>query len=254
MEAEVSGTSACGQSPEYLKRKEFAMTRAKIVTAAGMVHLAVAIMFVLMILFGRPALVSSAMLGFTPTNPPPPTDTPVPSDTPSDTPSGTPVPPPQPTPAPEPVLTITKSASPTEVFPGGQVVFSIRVCNVGEATAASVIVSDALPGEMDLVSAWASQGKVVVEGNAVRAELGALEVGECASVTIVARVRDDVAPGTEIRNVASVGDIWDDAIVVVLGLLPESGRLSSLLALAGLLVVGVGLLVVGTVLRTRRQS
>lgn len=220
--------------------------KARILTVAGIVHLTVAALLVLTFLFGQPVAVAGPMLGFTST--PFPSDTPIPPDTPI--PSGTPIPgAPTPSPSdpagPAPRLSITKSASPTEVLPGGQVTFNIRVCNEGDATAASVIVSDKLPSELVLMSASASQGEVVVEGNRVRAELGALLPGECASVTIVAQVRADVAPGTVIRNVGSVGDTYDDAELTVVGLLPESGKFVSLAAAAGLLVIGLGLLVVG---------
>ncbi|RLC92772.1 MAG: hypothetical protein DRI77_12560 [Chloroflexi bacterium] len=226
--------------------------KAKILTIAGIVHLTVAALLALTFLFGQPVAVSGSTLGFTSTPLPP--DTPVPPDTP--TPSGTPIPN-APTPAPSdptgptPHLVIIKSASPTEVLPGGQVIFTIQVCNEGDGTAASVIVSDALPPELTLVSASASQGQVVVEGNGMRAELGALLPGECASVTIVAQVRADVAPGTVIRNVGSVGDTYDDATVTVVSLLPESGKIIPLTMTTVLLLVGVSLLLVGVVLRGR---
>jgi len=149
-------------------------------------------------------------------------------------------------------VAIVKSASPTEVLPGDLVTFNIQVCNEGDATAASVIVSDKLPSELALVSASASQGVVMVEGDGMRAELGALLVGECATVTVVAQVRADVELCAKIRNVASVGNIYSDAMVNVACLLPESGRVVPLTAAAGLLAVGVGLLVVGAVLKKHR--
>jgi len=229
--------------------------RARILTIAGIIHLTIAVLLAAMFLFGQPIAVSGKVLGFTPTPLPSPTDVPSPTDTPSPidtpTPGGTPVPPSPEPPSPFPDITITKSASSTEVPPGGLVTFSIEVCNVGDAVAENVVVSDHLPSELELVSASASQGAVVVEGNGVRAELGSIWPGHCATVSITARVGVDVAPGTRIRNVASVGDLYDDATVTVVGLLPESGRMAPLAAAAGLLVVGVGLLVVGVVKRQR---
>ncbi len=224
--------------------------RAKVLATAGVVHLTIAALLSLMLLAGRPAPVVGSVLGFTPTFTPIPTDTPPSATTPATTPV---VPTPTPPSSSPPRLTITKTASPAEVLPGGLVTFDIQVCNAGDTTAASVIVSDALPSEMEMVSASASQGVVVVEGNGMRAELGALLPGECADVTIVARVRADVAPGTQIRNVASVGDLYDDATVTVVGLLPESGDIASLAVVVGLLVVGVSLLVVGSALRVRNR-
>ncbi len=233
--------------------------KARLFAIAGIVHLTVAVLLAATFLFGQPVAVSGEMLGFTstftpvsPTDTPiPPTDTPVTTNTPvpidtpiTPEPTGTAVPS-APEPSLTPHLTIVKSASPADVSPGGQVIFTIQVCNDGDGTAASVIASDALPPELVLVSASASQGIVVVEGNGVRADLGALLAGECATVTIVAQVRADVAPGTVIRNVGSVGNIYDDVEITVASLLPESGGVVPLAVAAGLLVMGVGLLVLG---------
>jgi len=213
------------------------MMRTKILTIAGVIQLATATLLSLMFLFGQPITVSGSMLGLTPTPIPLPTTTPVP-----------------PPPPPTPHLTITKSASSDQALPGDQIVFTIQVCNEGDATADNVVVSDALPSELEMVSASASQGTVVVEGNGMRAELGALLPGACASVTIVARVRADVAPGTQIRNVASVDGTYDDTTVTVVGLLPETGSSASLVVVVGQLAVGMGLLIVELVLRARSRA
>lgn len=178
----------------------------------------------LSLMIGRSAPVnaSDAGLGLTPT--PEPTNTPQPPDTPM---------PPEPTPTskpskpePKPRLTIDKTASTSHVMPGGQVTFKIEVCNEGNAVAEDVVVSDALPPELELMNASASQGKVVVEGNGMRAELGSIWPGYCAQVTIVARVRDDLDPGDRIRNVASIDDLYTatEVIVAERPVLPETGH------------------------------
>ena len=221
----------------------------RIFVLAGIVPV-IAALFVMTLAFGHPVAVLGDALGFTPTFTPPPTDTPSVTNTPTGngTPTSTPgesdTPISQNTPAPESHLSVTKSARPAQVLPGGQVVFTIQACNTGDGTADRVVVSDALPPELTLLSAYVSQGEVVVEGNGMRAELGALLAGECASVTLTAQVRADVAPGTEIRNVASVGDTYDDTTITIVGLLPESGRAVSLAEVA-LLMMGAGLLAIG---------
>ena len=231
------------------------MRRSRFCTVAGGLQLVAAAFLALTFLFGRPPVTPSLALGITPTSIPAPTDVPTPGPPTAVPPDGTQVPPTPPAaPEPGPEITISKSASPSEVHPGGLVTYGIQACNVGGGAAASVIVSDAVPGEMDLVSASASQGRVFVEGNGVRAELGALEIGACATVTIVARVRPDVAPGTEIRNVGSVGDIYDDVIVKVLGLLPETGVGVPLAFAAALALLGVVSLLVGAVQEARNRS
>jgi uncharacterized repeat protein (TIGR01451 family) len=136
------------------------------------------------------------------------------------------------------------------VLPGGQVTFVIQVCNAGDATANEVIVSDALPPELEGVSASATQGTVTVEGNGVRAELGSLSPGACAEISIVARVRTDVLPGTQIVNVAVVDEqSSNEASVTIVGLLPQTGGVGPLTLLAGL-----GLWVTGLALMVRNRA
>ena len=236
------------------------MMKAKILTSVGVAHLAVATLLSLTFLGRLLAPVASSALGFTPTPTSTATATPTPTAPTTATPATTPV---APTPTPvssPPRLTIAKTASSAEVLPGGLVTFSIEVCNEGDRVAENVVVSDALPSELDLVSASASQGAVVVEGNGMRAELGSIWPGYCATVSITARVHSDVAPGTQIRNVASVGDLYDDATLTAVGLLPESGsrsaslfyqsgRVTPLTVVAGLM--GVAFLAIGAVLKRR---
>lgn len=214
------------------------MTKARIFTTAGLIHLTVAALLALTFLLGQPApAVGYSGLGFTPT----PT---------SPTVTETPKPPP-----PVCKLTITKTASPAEVLPGDLVTFVIQVCNVGNKTCENVIVSDDLPDELELVSASASKGRAVVVGNDVRAEFGDLVPGECAELTIVARVRDDVPPCTHIANVATIGDLVSNRVTVhVVGLLPESGRPVTLTVVAGLVAMGAILTGIGLTLERRNRA
>lgn len=218
------------------------MTRARILTTAGVFHLTVATLLSMIFLFGRPVTVAGSGLGFTPTYTP--TATPPPSTTPV-------------APPPSPRLTITKTADPSEVLPGDLVTFVIQVCNAGDATAENVIVSDALPVELEVVSASASQGPAIVVGNGVRAEFGDMLPGTCAELTIVARVRADVSPCSEIGNVATIGDLVSNWVWVTTPcpppLLPESGRTVTQAVVVGLLAVGAGLLAAGLVLGARER-
>lgn len=217
------------------------MSKARILTTVSMINLVIVTLFSLTFLAGRPVAAADSGLGITPTFTPSPVPAPVPTATP------TPVPPPPAPPPPAPRLTITKSAEPAQVLPGGQVTFVIQVCNTGAATANEVIVSDALPPELEGVRASATQGTVTVEGNGVRAELGSLSPGACAEITIVARVRADVLPGTQIVNIAVVdGQSSDEVSVTVVGLLPRTGGTVPLT-----LVVGLSLLATGLALMVR---
>jgi len=203
--------------------------RAKRLLLLAGVQLLILALIGLACLMQAPSTVRGAGLGFTPT--PTPTNTPVPTPT---------LPPTPRTPRTAPSgLTIEKTTSASTVSPGEEVTFVIHVCNEGSAVAADVVVSDALPPELALVEATASQGRVVIEGDDMRAELGALAPDGCAEVTIVARVRDDVPPNTPIRNVGSVGDLYDDTTITTTttDLLPETGGALSPLVL---LAAGVG--------------
>jgi uncharacterized repeat protein (TIGR01451 family) len=217
------------------------MTKARIFTMAGLVHLTIATLLALTFLFGQPTTATGSALGFTPTSTSPP---PEPSPTPTDGDD-----------RPSCHLTITKTASPTEVFPGDTVTFVIEVCNVGDATCEDVVVSDALPSELEVVSASASQGRAVIEGNGVRAEFGDLIPGACATLTIVARVRDDVPLCTQINNVATIGDLVSNLVTLTVPcLLPESGQITTWAVVLGLLVVGVSLLATGWAMRARNRA
>ena len=215
-------------------------TKARMFTTAGLIHLTIATLLSLTFLLGQPATAAGPALGFTET-PSLETETATPE---------TRTPPP-----PVCRLEITKTADPTDVFPGGVVTFVIEVCNVGNKTCEDVVVSDALPDELEAVSASASQGRAVIEGNGVRGEFGDLEPGACATLTIVARVRADVPPCTDFTNVATVGDVVSNIVTLTVPcLLPESGRTTSLAIVVGLVVVGLGLLATGLALKTGKQA
>jgi uncharacterized repeat protein (TIGR01451 family) len=212
-------------------------TKARVFTTAGLIHLTIATLLSLTFLFSQPATVTGSALGFTPTPTEPVTKTVTP-------------------PPPPPVcrLEITKTADPTDVFPGGLVTFVVEVCNVGNKICEDVVVSDALPDELEVESASASQGQAVIEGNGVRGEFGDLVPGACATLTIVARVRADVPPCTQFTNVATIGDIVSNIVTLTVPcLLPESGKTTSLTIVVGLVVVGLGLLATGMALRAKSR-
>lgn len=238
------------------------MIKPRAFTVAGVLQIVIAVLLGLTLpeasatLFSNQSVAASeAMLGVTPTFTPLPTNTlePTPiTPTPTNIPDSTPITPPPATrpPSSNPRLTITKRANPSQVPPGGQTTFTIEVCNEGNKVAENVVVSDALPPELILISASASQGKVVTEGNNVRAELGSIWPGYCAEVTIVVQVRPDVPPGTQIRNVASVGDSYSDTTITSIpGLLPESGGVFPRFLAAALFIIGMGLLIAAPILK-----
>jgi uncharacterized repeat protein (TIGR01451 family) len=218
------------------------MTKARVLTTAGLIHLTVAALLSLTFLLGQPSTAVGSRMGFTPT----PTFTPPPKTK---------------TPPPQCKLEITKTADPTELLPGDRVTFVIRVCNVGDKTCEDVVVSDDLPDELEVVSASASQGRAVVVGNDVRAEFGDLLPGVCAELTIVARLRDDVDLCKQFENVSTIGDLISNRVTLIVPCLPESGEttaqsgaIATQVVVAGLLAVGMGLLATGLALRARSRA
>jgi uncharacterized repeat protein (TIGR01451 family) len=212
------------------------MTKARVFTTAGLIHLTVAALLALTFAFGRPATVAGySKLGFTPTPTSPPDNGKEPK--------------------PQPELTIVKSVEPTDVLPGDLVTIVVKVCNVGDGVAKDVVVSDNVPGELEVLGAKASQGRAVIVGNGVRAEFGDLLPGVCATLTITAQVRADVPPGTQIDNVATIGDLVSNRVTLTVGgLLPVSGDIMTPVSVAGFAMLGGALLAMGLRFQKRQRE
>lgn len=175
------------------------------------------------------------------------------------TPTPTPIPTPTPPPVERPELRVSKAAEPIQVLPGGAVVYTIVVENVGATAATGVTLTDDVPAQLQVLGAEVSQGTVAVTGNQVVAAVGVLGPGYVATLTISARLRADVAPGTQVENIViagsdQTGEVTAMAVITVPGLLPESGADWPGTALAGiaLVVAGVGFLALGVRRRAKR--
>ncbi|WP_338226486.1 DUF7507 domain-containing protein, partial [Algoriphagus confluentis] len=107
------------------------------------------------------------------------------------------------TPVPQADLSVTKSASQTEVPMGSNVTFTINVTNEGPSPATGIEVQDLLPSGLAFVSANSSQGNY--NENTGLWEVGNLASSLSASLTIVAQVLEsdgslDYENQTEIIN------------------------------------------------------
>jgi len=103
-------------------------------------------------------------------------------------------------------LSVEKSDSPDPVSQDASLTYTIRVENGGPSPATNVTVNDDLPSQVDPGSASASAGSCEVKGKKVTCDLGTLESGASATVTI------EVSPKKEgqIANTASVdSDVSD---------------------------------------------
>ncbi len=107
---------------------------------------------------------------------------------------------------------IDKTSSTSAVVPGGQITYTLRVTNTGGLTLDPVVVTDRLPNETELVTAFVAGGTgqcALVQ--ATRPLLlscmmsGALAPGASTNlITVVVKIDTAVAAGTTIVNQASV--------------------------------------------------
>jgi uncharacterized repeat protein (TIGR01451 family) len=105
-------------------------------------------------------------------------------------------------------LALTKSDSPDPVTAGNNLTYTIRVENPAASMgpAASVVVTDNLPSGVDFVSA--TDGACQRAGDTVTCDLGQVNAGTTATVTIVVKTRKD---GT-LTNTASVSSPDDNVL------------------------------------------
>jgi uncharacterized repeat protein (TIGR01451 family) len=83
-------------------------------------------------------------------------------------------------------LGVSASVTPGSVFLGSSVLYTISVTNSGPALAPGVVVTDVLPASFSVASSSASQGTVSVAGSTVSFNLGSLDIGATATLTITA--------------------------------------------------------------------
>jgi len=106
-------------------------------------------------------------------------------------------------------LSITKTDSPDPVVEGNNLTYTIQVTNpnpIGGNDATNVVVTDNLPSGVDFVSA--TGGTCQRAGSTVTCDLGQVNAGSAATVTIVVKTKKD---GT-LSNTASVASP-DDAVL-----------------------------------------
>jgi uncharacterized repeat protein (TIGR01451 family) len=126
---------------------------------------------------------------------------------------------------------ITKSVSPPFTQPGEPVTWTIIVSNRGNAAFNNVVVDDSMPPEVEILSANASSGAVVVNGQSIQFTQASLNAGASVTITVQARVRDTVAQPFIITNVACISSVAPntpcaDASVISAIRLPSTGESS----------------------------
>lgn len=99
-------------------------------------------------------------------------------------------------------LSIDKSDQPDPVVPGEQLTYTVLVTNNGPSVATGVTVTDMLPAGVRFTSATSSQGTTAHDNGSVSADLGRLDPGDSATITIVSDV--DAGQTSPLLNVATV--------------------------------------------------
>lgn len=106
-------------------------------------------------------------------------------------------------------LSISKTGAPNPVVAGTDLVYTLTVGNAGPSTAGNVVVRDALPAQVSIVSANASQGTCNggIPGSPMLpmiCTLGSIASAGSATITITVRVSPSTPDGTILVNNATV--------------------------------------------------
>lgn len=91
---------------------------------------------------------------------------------------------------------------PESAVPGGQITYEVVVTNGGPDDANNVRLSDVIPTHTTYVSAVASQGSVILNGDTVNVNFGTILQFESATLILKISVDSNTEPGTTITNTA----------------------------------------------------
>ncbi|MCL4875755.1 MAG: DUF11 domain-containing protein [Anaerolineae bacterium] len=98
--------------------------------------------------------------------------------------------------------TITKTASVESASPGEPVSWTIQITNGSTNPMNNITMVDAVPGELEIVSATTSRGASIVTGNLIEVTVGTLGPGERATITINTNIALTAAVPSIITNTA----------------------------------------------------
>ena len=118
-------------------------------------------------------------------------------------------------------VSLSKSASPIEVPPGGRVVYTIFYRNDGNAPASQVTITDRLPE--GLIFASAGNGGAFSDG-VVRWELGVLPPKTSGTIQLTVRVAEGLSGGTIISNIAVIDSLETDPFTCPPATITVKGR------------------------------
>ncbi len=135
------------------------------------------------------------------------------------------------TPIPGQATAATVPAPSANVRNGSQVTFTITVTNSSATPITSIVVNDQLPPTLAYVSSTQDTGTSVAGSNAVTLNVGTLQPGGKATLTIVAKVQNATPPATiansacatSTTNTTPICSTVSLAVVTSAGLLPTTG-------------------------------
>jgi LPXTG-site transpeptidase (sortase) family protein len=104
-----------------------------------------------------------------------------------------------------PSASVSNSVSPKEARRNQNLTFTVRVTNSGSAPANSVTVLDSFPTYLDITSASVSQGSYTITSSSrsVTANLGTINPGQSATLTVVTRVNNLATTTVSLSNAAT---------------------------------------------------
>ncbi|HYG23027.1 MAG TPA: hypothetical protein VEH04_09610 [Verrucomicrobiae bacterium] len=103
-------------------------------------------------------------------------------------------------------LIVTMQANPASPAVNDNITLTVIVMNTGPSPAANVVVSDLLPVGLAFISAFPSQGTLLVTNHAIVASLGTIASGANASVTLQAKA---LVPGSYLNAANAFSDVAD---------------------------------------------
>ena len=141
--------------------------------------------------------------------------------------------------------TISKSGSPLSAMVGEQVTYTIVISNPHDQTLNNIVVNDPIPSIFDVVNVMTTRGTSTVSGQTVTVDIGTLQSGEQATITVVVRGNATAQPGL-VCNTATAGNTQAEGCVTLLpNLLPATGGRPVQNVPVLWVVIGAGAAVIG---------
>jgi uncharacterized repeat protein (TIGR01451 family) len=95
---------------------------------------------------------------------------------------------------------LLKIGEPPVAGPGTTVTYTLRVVNPMDRPALQVRVEDVMPAALEVISARATSGAAIVQGQRIAFTQGRLEAGGRVTITVVTRVRQGDPGVSQIEN------------------------------------------------------